>query len=330
MVLINQFIGRLSNFHLQGSLADIFIFSTPRSGSTFLMELLQSQDGVKVFNEPLNLNYKVTCRELDIYDWETLTTLADREAVFGKFFHRLRDNKIPEMNRPFYRKQARFITRRNVFKVLHGGEDMIPWFEQEFGAKIIVLVRHPIPTALSHKYYPRLPYYLHQPAIRKVLTQKQIALTQDILEQGTHLERGVVNWCLQNVHALALDFDPNWAIISYEDLTVFPHPAAEFLREKVELSPFRDLDSLVSQPSRSTSQSDTETKSFFENLDNSTDRRFLIEKWRKVIEPEHEDRAFEILNGFGIDYYEHGNLFPKDKYRIVKPGQQEKTKSCST
>lgn len=315
---------------MKGSLADVFIFSTPRSGSTFLMELLLNQSGVKVFNEPLNLNYKATCRELGFNDWETLTTLADREAVFGRFFHRLRANKIPEMNKPLYRKQSRLITTRIVFKILHGGEDMIPWFEREFDAKIVVLLRHPIPTALSHKYFPRLPHYLHQPGIRNALSQKQVALTQQVVEGGTHLERGVVNWCLQNLHALVLDFDPNWAFVSYEDLTVFPHPSAEFLRGKVELSPFKDLDSLVNQPSRSTSQSDKETKTFFQNLDTTSDRRFLIEKWKKVTEPEDEDRTFDILTTFGIDYYEHGNFFPSDKYRIVETNRHDTTKNCGT
>jgi hypothetical protein len=196
---------------------------------------------------------------------------------------------------------------------------MIPWFEKEFDANIIVFLRHPIPTALSHKYYPRLPYYLDQPEIRKGLTQKQIALTEQTVEHGTHLERGVINWCLQNVHALVLDYDPNWTIINYEELTVFPHPVAEYLRKKVELSPFKDLDRLVNQPYTSTSQSNQETKKFFENFKMTDDRQSLIEKWRKVIKPEHEDRAFEILTTFGIDYYEHGNLFPNSKYRVAEP-----------
>ena len=47
--------GCLSNIHIAGLKPDIFIFSTPRSGSTFLMELLYAQKGVKIFEPDLFL-----------------------------------------------------------------------------------------------------------------------------------------------------------------------------------------------------------------------------------------------------------------------------------
>ena len=129
--------GAVSNIHRQGDRPDIFIFATPRSGSTFLMELLGAQPGVKIHDEPLTVNYPEIRRELGVDTWEELTVMPDREAHYFRFFDRLRRNKIKELNRPLYRKHARLLTNRNVFKNIHGGKDMLPWFTETFDALIL-------------------------------------------------------------------------------------------------------------------------------------------------------------------------------------------------
>jgi hypothetical protein len=44
----------LTNVHRQGPLPNVFLFATPRSGSTWLMEIIASQPGFKYYDEPLN------------------------------------------------------------------------------------------------------------------------------------------------------------------------------------------------------------------------------------------------------------------------------------
>ena len=322
MSFIKKAKGRLSNFHIQGSKPDIFIFSAPRSGSTFLMELLGSQPGAKVHNEPLSIRNKVVRKELGVTDWEALTTMTNREEVYKRYFDRLRTNEVPELNSPLYWRTGRFITWRNVFKILYGGEDMIPWFEHEFVANIVLLVRHPIATTLSHESFPRLPFFLKQEGLRSLLTRDQIEFAERILMEGDEFERGILNWCLQYFPALTKHLDPKWALISYEELTVFPEDVIKYLEESVDLKPFRHLEKLISRPSESTTQSDEQTRAFFSGRLPMEDRHFLIKKWKSSIAPSQEQRAFEILDAFEIDYYEPNFLLPAARYRISDKVEQ--------
>lgn len=316
MTLHSHIIGRLSNFHTRGPKPDIFIFATPRSGSTFIMELLDAQPRVKVFNEPLNIRMPVIRAELGAMTWRDVLVREDRRELFAKYFNRLRRNAVPQLNTAFFHKEARFFTNRNVFKVIHGGEDMIDWFETTFGADILVLMRHPIPTALSHYHYPRLPHFLEQPEYKALFSSRQIALIERTIEDGSEFEQGIVNWCIQCFPALVTFKDAGWAVVSYEDLTIHPEATVAYLEKMIHLDPIPNLRDLVNRPSESTVQSDATTHEFFETLGESSSRMFLVDKWKARISQADEARAMEFLSEFAIDYYEPGNLFPADKYRI--------------
>ncbi len=307
--------GAVSNVHRQGDRPDIFIFATPRSGSTFLMELLGAQPGVKIHDEPLTVNYPESRRELGVDTWEELTVMPDREAHYFRFFDRLRRNKIKELNRPLYRKHARLLTNRNVFKNIHGGKDMLPWFAETFDALILVLIRHPIPTVLSHQKFPRLPYLLHQPAHRCLFTDREIAFAEQIIAHGSKLEQGMVDWALE-MGALFRNFPADATVISYEDLTVHPEESFAYLQDRLQLDPIEDIASLIAQPSVSTGQSDDETRNFFAKAGRDADRTYLISRWTQRVSPEEVRRGFEICGAFGVDLYEEGNLFPTDRYRL--------------
>ncbi len=315
MTLSARLKGRISNIHIQGKRPDIFAFSAPRSGSTFLLELLYAQKRMKVYNEPLNINKAAVREQLGIDTWEELTCMENREALFEAYFRRLMANAVPALNVPFYRRTSRFFTTRHTFKIMHGAEDMIDWFRTTFAGRILVLVRHPISTTFSHKIYPRLPYFLKFPPLRDLFSKEQLREMEKIIAHGDHFERGIVNWCLQNYPALNAHRHPDWAVVSYEDLTMYPEKSVAYLEEKLDLDPTPDLERIVNRPSFSTVQSDKETKKFFA-AGGSGDRQFLIEKWRKRIRPGQEERCFEILDLFGMDFYERGNLYPADRYRV--------------
>lgn len=307
--------GRLSNFHLKGDLPDIFVFATPRSGSTFLLEFLHAQPGMKTYNEPLNVHKAAMRRALGVKTWQDATSLSGRHEKYFNYFNSLSNNKIPELNPPLYRRRGRFMTWRIVYKIIHGGEDLVPWFEEVLGALTVILMRHPIPTVLSHTHYPRLPYFLDQKNLKSLLSTEQIEFAQNIIDNGSSFEQGIVDWCLQNFAVLVTHYDPNRIVLSYEELTLFPQEIVYLLTPKLQLKPIKNLENLINRPSGSTSDSNDETQTFFEKAED--DRHFLIEKWKKNVSPEQEQRAFEILNVFNIDCYEIDNFLPTQKYRLV-------------
>lgn len=323
MLILNTIKGLLSNIHRPGRKPDIFLFSTPRSGSTFLMELLSAQPGMKMYDEPLNMRYPAVTRALGVSTWQASTTLDHRERIYAKYFGDLLNNRIPAMNRPFYRRNAPFFTNRVVMKIIHGGEDMLAWFQETFGVQILILIRHPIPTILSHAHFPRLPYFLRQPGMRRCFTDDQIAFAEQAIDGDDEFAKGIVNWCLQNRPMLPPDRDPAWTVISYEDLTMHPEASVAYLTKRLDLDPVDDLDRLINRPSVSTVQSDKETKAFFEKIADAEDRSFLITKWRDRIKPGQEAQAFDILARFDLDCYAPGAPYPTAPYRV--PGLAEET-----
>jgi len=304
------------NLHRQGSLPDIFIFSVPRTGSTFLMEVLGAQPGMKTIDEPFNMNYPHARRELGVDNWRDAVMLPNRREVYGRYVDRLQRAQIRDFKTPFWTPNGRYYTTRNTLKILHAGEDMIPWFEERFNCLILLLIRHPIPTVFSHEKHPRVDYFLQQPEMRAQFTPGHIAFAEGILASGNHYDRGVLDWCLQYYPAFAHGVKPGWTVISYEDLSVEAEGAVSFLESRLNLSPTKNLARLTATPSVSTVQSDADTLQFFNSGKAGNDRYYLIEKWRKRLSPGQEERTFEILQGMGLDMYSFGNLFPAEKYRI--------------
>lgn len=313
---LSRLVAPFGNLHRQGDLPDIFIFSVPRTGSTFLMEVLAAQPGMKAINEPFNLNYPHSRRELGVNNWPDAVMLPNRREIYRRYVDRLRHARIKDFKSPFWTKNGRFYTTRNTFKILHAGEDMIPWFEEQFGGMILLLIRHPIPTVLSHAKHPRVDYFLQQPEMRAQFAPQHIAFAERILASDNQYDRGVLDWCLQYYPAFAKGVDPRWTVISYEDLSVESEGAVSYLEQRLKLFPTRNLNKLIGTPSGSTVQSNPDTVAFFNSGEVANERNFLIEKWRRALAPGVEERTFEILQGMGLDIYSYGSLFPAEKYRI--------------
>ncbi len=157
--------------------------------------------------------------------------MRDREERYRRFITRLSRNRVKDLNVPIYRPNGRLLTRRNVFKIIHGAEGMISWFAETFGGKILVLLRHPIPTALSHAQLPRLPYFLLQPTVRNLLSAKEIEFAEKIIADGDPFAKSILNWALQVTAMLRPGLKPDWALISYADLSVYPRQSFEYLRK---------------------------------------------------------------------------------------------------
>lgn len=280
------------------------------------MEVLAAQPGMKAINEPFSMNYPHTHRELGVDNWPDAVMMKNRREVYGPYVDRLSRGLVRDFRYPFWAENGRYYTTRNTFKILHAGEDMIPWFEERFGGLILLLIRHPIPTVLSHQKHPRVDYFLRQPEMRAQFTPQHIAFAERILAADNQYDRGVLDWCLQYYPAFAHGVKPSWTVISYEDLSVEAEGAVHFLEARLKLFPTKNLAKLIGTPSGSTVQSDADTLAFFKSGKAENDRQYLIDKWRERLTPGMEERTFEILDSMGLDIYRFGDLFPAEKYRI--------------
>jgi hypothetical protein len=308
---IRRTIRFMSNIHRPGDSPNVFLFSTPRSGSTWLMELIWGQPYFKSCNEPLNLRMPLVQQYLGITEWQDLYN-DSAGRLLESYFQGFCGGRLRFMNTSPRHEFYRPITRRIVFKIIHGGEDRMHWFRDRFNGRIVYLIRHPIAVSLSRELYPRLHAFLNSD-YRRHFTSDQLEYAHRILDTGSKLEHGVLSWCLQNTVPLR-QATADWAIVSYEQMVLDPRPVVAYLADKLELpKPERMMDRLT-VPSAVKAKSDKETQSM---LESGTGRRsWLVEKWRKQVNESQERRAMEILERFQLDVYGCGDLLPADRVWI--------------
>jgi len=317
---LKEVVRSYSSIHRPDGRPNIFVFTTPRSGSTWLMELLSSQPGFKGMSEPDDLRNPSVRRHLGISDWVQLYN-RDSEPLLRRYFEGLCSGRLRFMNpRPSLRR-FRPVTHRIVFKLLHCGEDRISWFRDTFNGRVVFLLRHPIPVSLSREVYPRLPAFLTSD-YRRHFSAEQLAYAQRIADSGSKLERGVLDWCLQNAVPLK-QAEPDWILATYEELLLEPRSAIERFVAGLDLPDADAMLRSVNVPSRTVNKSDRETARMLREPDSRQRTLWLLEKWRAKVAPDEEARAMEILKVFEIDAYAAGEVLPTGRFALDSPARVE-------
>jgi hypothetical protein len=305
--LAKNAIKTVTNLHQPEGHQNIFLFSTPRSGSTWLMELIWSQPGFKACNEPLDLRNPMVRKYLGISNW---VELYSQEAIpsLHHYFLALCNGYLHAMDPVPFRDLYRPVTHRIIFKIINGGEDRINWFRDTFNGQIIYLIRHPIAVSLSREYLPRVQAQLASD-YRRHFSVEQIKIAQRILENGTELEQGVLAWCLENAVPLRMASN-DWLIVPYEELVVAPQPLIAQMAERLALPEPEQMLSRLAIPSAVKAKSNPETQ---QALERGTNRRWLAEKWRSHVSKREERQVMEILAHFQLDVYQAGELLPNHR-----------------
>jgi hypothetical protein len=300
---------RYSNIHIQGENPNIFVFSTARSGSTWLMEIIASQSGIKFINEPLLLTQFKHGGPLPS-SWEFLLPHAEREPKIEHYFRQLLENKLGIGAPAPFSRFHRFVTSRIVVKELRC-HDLMNWFEERFNCQIVYLVRHPIPASLSRKRFARLPLFLSNHIYcERYLSPELCAYGWAIVQKGTELQKKVLDWCLQNLPPLKFLDRAKWLCLHYEDIVLQPAVVIERLAKFLGNMDKAKMLKQITASSGSTALSDAATQQFLRLTSEHDDRHYLVNKWREKISPQEEDTAFEILDRFKIDVYQSRQDLP--------------------
>lgn len=307
-------IKRFSNFHIQGQQPNIFIFSTARSGTTWLMEIIATQPTIKIIDEPLSIKnikrFESTFGPLP-YSWDILLPHPGREEVIERYFDDLTHNRISVGSRRPFSHFHRILSRRIVFNIQRC-KDLMNWFEERFAAKIVYLIRHPLPTSISRAEFERTPLFLTNDLYcERYLSPEQRAYGREILKFGTDLEKKVLDWCLQNLPPLKFLDRSHWLCVHYEDLTVDPEATLQRIAQELGLPRLDRMRQQITAPS--SSQSDNEMKRHIRQLSLGDDRSYFVRKWRDKVSGEEEMRAFEILDSLDIDTYSIGQDMPANR-----------------
>lgn len=296
---------------------NVFVHSMPRSGSTWLMELILTQPGFTYYNEPLNVRKDAVREHLGVSDWTALHQ-SDFKEKLGPYINKLCSGTIrdPRFNRPsplspFYRP----ITRRVVFKIIHGAEEHINWLSETCNGRVVFLIRHPVAVSVSRKVSPKLNTILDTDFGRK-FTVPQLKIARRIIATDDHFSRGVLDWCLRNSIALQSMTD-DWVVLTYEQLIIDPEPAVDRLASRLELARPDRIMSQLSVPSRSTNLSTASTREVLRDERDPAGKQWLVEKWKQKVSSEQLNFVAEMLDAFDMGgIYNAGDALPEKSYWI--------------
>ena len=297
------------NIHRGDGRPDVFVFTMPRSGSTWLMELIGDQPGFKTCSEPLNVRLPLVREHLGASSWHHLHEPWLEEPL-RQYIQAFREGRLHFLDPiPFRSTPYRFWSNRIVFKIVHGGEERIEWFRRTFAGKIVYLLRHPIAVSLSHEVLPRLNAYVESP-YRENFTAEQLSFAKSVIEGGDALSQGVLAWCFENAVPLR-DRREEWAVVTYEQLVLEPRPVIEHVIERLDLADPQRMLGRLNKASGVKEKSDPATRRLLDQADQES-RRKLVEKWQSKVAPDTARRAMDILARFGISAYRHGSTRPDD------------------
>jgi Sulfotransferase domain len=318
MLKIKESIGlalrSISNIHRPGNKKDIFLFATARGGSTWMMEILASQPGIKFFDEPVNIRRPNVQRTGVFCDWLDLMPDGRRGEDILQFFLDLQKNRYGFLNPAPFRRNYRPVTNRNVFK-LHALEHMINELKDRCHGQVVFLLRHPIPTTLSRYEFPRLDRFLLSCYHRsEYLDDHQVNEAWNLYCKGSKLQRGILSWCFENFIPLRHSDQKDWLVLTYEELLLNPEKLCQTIATSLDLPRVDLMLRAVNTPAANIKMSKQDTFAILNERDEQIRRRNLVTKWKLKVTENEERSCFDILSLFGLDTYQFQRAVAHDRY----------------
>lgn len=307
-----------SIYYKQSSRPNILLFSSRRGGSSYLAGLISREPGMRFIDQPFDLNYYdqrgKDIRNSYLPSQESSQFISLSVSQIGKvrsYMSLLLDGSLRDMSDPYFSPR-----NRTILKICNASP-LVDWFSEFPDVATIYLVRHPLAQALSvvrANWAMTSGAYLNNAKFaEKYLSSSQRRVGLRIAESGTHLEKAVLNWILENLyplrHSQRIDLT-----LTYEELVLFPRLAISLMAERLNLRAKSRMLKRVTAPSWSRQFSDTQTNQAIRR----NDRSFLVQKWIPKVDAPMKHLIHQMLEMFDIDEYSVESPMPNERIRHFK------------
>jgi len=299
----------------------IIIVGTPRSGSTWFMEILSSIPNYTYIFEPLNPTYSPDSFKAGFYSRTYLPPnkeWAEGEEYLKKVFTAQAFGFI----RPYEYKMEvimnRILAKKLIVKFIRLTR-LLPWVESRFQLRgIFYLIRHPCSVIASQLktnvfgYHPiNPPYSGIFPNLKQVVDEaKKIDFLEEPLIKRlqkikTREEILAAVWCLDNLVPLTSPKPHKWTSVIYEKMVDDGRNEIKrvfnSINEKIPDSAYKHL----REPSMLTMKKDRKT---------IEDSNIQLSKWKKSLSKKQIENILSIVSDFGLDFYTN-DIIPN--YKIL-------------
>jgi len=302
----------------------ILIVGTPRSGTTWLMEILGTMPGYTYIFEPLNpIRSPPQLFELGFQSRTYLPFNIEWSEGENYLRNVFRGNLPgpPPLPKPKL-IMKRIMADKLIVKSINLNR-MLPWIAKRFQLKnIFFIIRHPCAVVASQlkthlcAYKTTSSTYTNSfPTLKNILDEaSQIEqLDKEIIQRlkriKTTEEILAAAWCLDNYIPLSYLLQKPWITVIYEKLvTDGEKEIARFFEEMGEQIIPRSAVRCLSVPSVSTIWRERRIIGKHENEQ--------LSKWKKSLSEKQIERILDIVSTFGLDFYTE--LLEPDYYNISK------------
>lgn len=280
----------------------IIIFSYPRSGSTWLMELIRKIPGTVSLWEPLHIRSVKPFADLGFgwrqhvpedEEWE------EAEETFAKLFNGeylnfwLTSREFP----------LNFCTADRMIVKFVRANALAPWLLNRFSFQLkpIYLLRHPFAIAASQMKEGSWDYEFEGYEIPDMPFNEVMKRHSDFLSTiTTKPEKMVATWCINNRVMLDSErHNQGWLTIYYEALLLHPEQQLWRIFNQWDMEMPDGILERVREESSTTKEA-----TFKEDLE------LQLSKWRQFFDADDIKRMQRVLDYFEIDIYST-NLLPR-------------------
>lgn len=309
--------------HRQEAKSNILLHCMPRSGSTWVLNTVAAHPGMRYVGRPFMTAHRSRWRKAipdlagtaahhGAHDfWQYIHFEGEALEQFERFARRIVTAQwhiYPTLHwrAPYFHRK----TDRVIFQV-HTITTLIEWFDETFPVDTAILLRHPIPNALSimaHGWRDECADFVnHQWFVDTWMTGPQVDRARQILAEGTELQRNVLDWCLRMlvpIRAWESGRHPQWLVLTYEQIVMEPEKMVHAISRQLDLPDTEAMMRQVKLPSRNVS-ADTADKIF--------DPDYLLGRWQSKLSAGEIEEAMKIVAAFDLDAYTPGSTMPADR-----------------
>jgi hypothetical protein len=292
-------------FFTRDSTKSVLVCADPRGGSTWLTEMLLTEQKLELIWEPLHLKHNTLFNQLRFCYRQHIperTVWPEAKEAFARVF----TGRNLNLWTTLYTSLHQLIkSERLLVKMCRAGL-MLPWLTESFvfERKPIFMIRHPfavVASQLRHNGWQKLTstypipdspfndiYLEHQPFLQNLTTSHEIL---------------TATWCLTNSYILNHPKNNiNWISLTYEHLLMEPIRQLTRVYEQWNMEMPAGMVEKVMLPSKTVIDS-----SPVHNTD------LLLQQWRKYFNEFQIEDMLKILGYFNITLYDK-SLLPHSRF----------------
>jgi hypothetical protein len=291
----------------------ILLFSDPRGGSTWLMEVLSQLPRTISNREPLQGHHGVVPKEFG-FGWYPLIPVESRESKYIDFFEKVLCFKLFNDWNTRSVSLKKLIFSKFVITKFVLGNQLLPWiaatFNNQLNYKPIYLLRHPVAVCMSQlntiaKIKPT-QQFLILPKSKRFKIFETLNNERFIKHEGylssleTKMEIQVALWCINNKNLLN-EKQPHWVMVYYEDLLLNPDKEFDLLLKNT------GLDKMGGNTQKINFRKPSSTVYNSKLLQNPEDQ---LSKFTNIFTYDELQKLQNVLDYFEIKIYNAFNPYP--------------------